>query len=354
MYPILYRKKTRTGFLSALLLFALLLRILCEPELRSGLLEQAKALLGGEALFRAVIFLETGVLPEQQPPQADKPPAPAPQGAETAPEGSAETAAASSAEPGTEAVQPQTAPAAFTAQEAEAIGLRGNCSYSVDKAALLLRPLGWTARPGPQVLILHSHSCESYTPCQGHEYTPSGNYRTLDPENSVIAVGEALLEELGKLGVEAIHDRSLNDYPDYNQSYANAREKTQALLARYPSIRLVIDLHRDALDNPVRESVERDGQILAPLMLAVGTDEGGLNHPHWEDNLSCGLKLQAIGLRDQPSLFKKLSFRKERFNGDLSPGALIVEVGSTENTLQEAQASMAYLARYVEELLRCE
>ena len=102
----------------------------------------------------------------------------------------------------------------------------------------------------------------------------------------------------------------------------------------------------------MRETVERDGQTLAPLMLLIGTDQGGLNHPHWADNLSCGLKLQALGLRDQPTLFKALSFRKERFNGDLCPGAFIVEVGSTENTLPEALASMPYLARCVAQLLQ--
>ena len=141
--------------------------------------------------------------------------------------------------------------------------------------------------------------------------------------------------------------------PSYNRSYAVAREKIADWLEQYPSIVMVLDLHRDALEQPVRETVERDGQVLAPLMLVVGTDEGGLSHPHWPDNLSCALKLQALGNRDQPSLFKRISFRASRFNGDMSPGALIVEVGSTENTLEEACASMPYLARYVEQLLRC-
>ena len=89
-------------------------------------------------------------------------------------------------------------------------------------------------------------------------------------------------------------------------------------------------------------------------MLVVGTDQGGLSHPHWERNLSCALKLQALGNREDPGLFKRLSFRKERFNGDMTPGSLIVEVGSTENTLEEAQASMPYLARILAELLRCD
>ena len=373
MYPILYRRRTRTGFLAGLLVFALLLRVLCQPNLRERLWEKARAVLGSEALFRAVIFLETGLLPEKSAPAGEArmgnglpaetaSPASSEPVAQTEEPAATEAAASSGEAPSSEtaqraeqaAEQPLPAgPAPFTPAEAEAIGLRGSCSYQVDKAELLLRPLNWPQEPGPRVLIIHSHSCESYTQSEGHTYLPDANFRTLDLSCNMIAVGDALLEELGKLGVEAVHDRTLNDYPSYNRSYAVAREKIGDWLEEYPSIVMVLDLHRDALEQPVRETVERDGQVLAPLMLVVGTDEGGLSHPHWPDNLSCALKLQALGNRDQPSLFKRISFRASRFNGDMSPGALIVEVGSTENTLEEACASMPYLARYVEALLRC-
>lgn len=346
MYPILYRRKTRTRFFLGLLALAICVRLFCVPNLAKAAWTRTKAFLGSEVLFRAAIFLQTGVLPEKQE---------APTAPETPPMTASpvSSAAPTEGETTTEAPAEQAAPA-FTAEEAKKITFRGDCSYSVDKAALLLAPLNWRQTEGPKVLIVHSHSCESYTQSEGHTYIPDANYRTLDLENNVTAVGDALAEALGELGVEVIHDRSYNDYPSYNRSYAVAREKIQQYLEDYPSILLVLDLHRDALEKPVRETVERDGKTLAPLMLVVGTDQGGLNHPHWEDNLSCGLKLQAIGNRDEPSLFKSLSFRRQRFNGDLSPGAIIVEVGSTENTLPEAQASMAYLARYIEELLRCE
>ena len=400
MYPILYRRRTRVRFLLLLPALALCLRLLCVPGLRTALQERAGAVLGGKALLRAVFLLETGTMPEfvprlRQSAAPETEPAlrrgdsapPHEAGAETAfpaealssptetlaaptetLAASTETLAASTetlaaptetlaaptetlAAP-TEALTAPDAPV-FTAEEAEAIRFRGNCSYEVDKAALLLRPLDWPKEAGPKLLIIHSHSCEAYTQSEAHSYIPSESYRTLDLANNMIAVGDALAEELAALGVEAIHDRTLNDYPSYNRSYAVAREKIQAYLAQYPSLVMVIDLHRDALDQPVRETVERDGKTLAPLMLVIGTDEGGLSHPHWDRNLSCGLKLQALANRDFPGLFKSLSFRASRFNGDLTPGSIIVEVGSTENTLDEAQASMPYLARYVAELLRC-
>ena len=370
MYPILYRKKTGTSFCAALLLFALSVRLLGLPVFRAALWEAAQNALGGETFFRVALFLETGVLPDRAAAPEVFPFQPVTQAQPSASDGSeasttastelpasAETDAPLRTEAPTQSAEPAqpasaaSAPPPFTEAEAEAIRFRGNCTYQVDKTALLLRPLNWKQLPGPKILIVHSHSCEAYTQSEGHSYIPDANYRTLDLSNSVVAVGDALTEALGALGVEAIHDRTYNDYPDYNRSYAVAREKIQTYLEQYPSITMVIDLHRDALDKPVREKVEWEGKTLAPLMLVIGTDEGGLNHPHWEDNLSCGLKLQALGNRELPGLFKNLSFRRERFNGDLTPGSLIVEVGSTENTLPEAIASMPYLARWVAELL---
>jgi len=241
MNPMIYRRKRGAGLLAGLSALALLL-VLLAPNLRETLWEKARSLLGSEALLRAVIFLETGILPEKSAPAGE-----ARMGnglpSETASPASSGPAAQTEAPPATEAAcsgeAPSTAergeeaadqplpagPAPFTPAEAEAIGLRGSCSYQVDKAELLLRPLNWPREPGPRVLIIHSHSCESYTQSEGHSYLPDANFRTLDLSCNMIAVGDALLEELGALGVEAVHDRTLNDYPSYNRSYAVAREK---------------------------------------------------------------------------------------------------------------------------------
>ena len=390
MYPILYRKKTRIRFYLCLLGAALCLRLLCAPALREAARREARELLGRSELLRGVVFLETGMRTTEASPiespdnaasrdeqcsSADGHPDPAARrdeqcsSADEQPDPAArrdEQCSSADKQPGADNADKQclslpsgserpNAPeiAPFTPEEAEEIDFRGDCSYEVDKAALLLRPLGWPKEPGPKVLIIHSHSCESYTECDGHTYLPSANYRTLDMNNNVVAVGDALAEALARLGVEVIHDRTYNDYPDYNSSYAVARSKIKAYLEQYPSIVMVLDLHRDALEKPVRETVELEGQTLAPLMLVIGTDEGGLYHPNWADNLSCGLKLQALANRETPELFKRISFRAQRFNGDLTGGSLIVEVGSTENTLPEAVAAMPYLAEYVAELLEC-
>lgn len=370
MHPLFYRKTFRTGFCAGLLVFAALLRLALVPGLPRRVVLAAKRALGSRALFEAALFLETGVRADagglRGTGEAGSTGA-APQGLTgAAPQGPASTASdppspgltedgekASTWETGDES-SGAGRPEAFRAEEAEAIGLRGNCGYAVDKAALLLEPLGWEKLEGPQVLIIHTHSCESYTPSEGYEYEVSGDFRTLDKSASVIAVGDRLAAELEARGVGVIHDTSYNDYPSYNSSYAVAREKIQGYLAEHPSIRIVIDLHRDAMEVPVREATELDGQAVAKLMLVVGTDEGGLYHPDWARNLSCALKLQALTNRSAPGLCKDLSFRRERFNGDLCPGEMIVEVGSTGNTLPEALAAAPYLARSIAELLEVE
>lgn len=367
MYPLMYRRNARTCYCAGIIVFAMLLRLALAPGLGRNLRAWGSAVLGSDALFQTVLFLETGVAhplpvtPAEGAPDASgevRRPSERSASPQTAPlsEPDPSQGAALSPEtepPADEVFSPREADIApFTAGEAEAISLRGNCTYTVDKTALLLSPLEWSLQPGPKILILHSHSCESYTPSEGYAYVASGNYRTLELSRNVVAVGDALAEELGRRGVECIHDRTLNDYPDYNRSYANARQKIADYLSQYPSIVMVVDLHRDALEDPVRETAELNGTVCAPLMLVVGTNEGGLDHPHWQRNLSCALKLQALANRAQPGLFKALSFRKERFNGDMTGGSVIVEVGSTENTLPEAIASMPYLAEDLAALLQ--
>ena len=239
----------------------------------------------------------------------------------------------------------------FSPAEAEAISISGSCSYAVDKAGLLQAPLPFALSDRAAVLIVHTHTTEAYTPAEGAEYAETGAYHTRDETRNMLAVGDALEAALNALGVPVIHDRTVHDEPDYNASYANAKRTIEADLAENDAIVLVLDLHRDAAEPPVREALELDGQACAKLMLVVGTDEGGLYHPFWQENLSCALKLQALLQRSAPGLCRPLNLRRERFNGQASPGAFIVEVGSTGNTLEEAKRSMPYLADAVAKLL---
>lgn len=225
--------------------------------------------------------------------------------------------------------------------EADEITIAGKCTYSYDKKALLERPSAMElSQEGPKVLIIHTHSSEAYTQETGWEYTPTAAYRTLDASRSVIAVGDAVAAVLEEQGIETIHDRSCNDDPSYNDSYWTALRKIEAWKEQYPSIQMVLDLHRDAIaddaGNAVGLSTLQNGQSAAQLMLVVGTDQGGLTHPDWQENLANALKLQAVLQGQYPGLCRNLDLRTERFNQHCTPGSLLVEVGTNGNTLRQA------------------
>ena len=241
-------------------------------------------------------------------------------------------------------------PEAFSAAEADAITIAGACSYAVDKAALLTRPSALTAKAdGPKVLIVHTHTSEAYTPEPGWEYESSDPLRTGDAEHSVVRLGTRVAELLNAHGIETLHDTALNDYPSYNGAYERMRQTIEGYLAQYPSIEMVLDLHRDAANDPagmpVAFTAEVGGARCAQLMLVVGSDEGGLTHPDWKENLANALKLQALLNRIAPGLCRDIDLRTERFNQHETPGSLLVEFGCTGNTLAEALRSADYLAQ---------
>ncbi len=245
----------------------------------------------------------------------------------------------------------------FTDAEADAIEISGACSYDVDKRALLRQPTTLDfSQDGPKILIVHTHSCEAYTPTAAWDYEPSDSYRTRDETRSVIRVGSEIQAVLEDAGIETIHDTALNDDPAYSGAYARMLTTIEGYLARYPSIQMVLDVHRDAVENPdgtqVCYTTELDGERCAQVMLVVGTDEGGMEHPNWRENLANALKLQALLNRSHPGLCRHIDLRTERFNAHTSPGALLAEFGAAGNTLPEAIRAGRYFAQGVVEFIR--
>lgn len=247
--------------------------------------------------------------------------------------------------------QPLLKPA-FQAEDAELIEIRYHWDCALDTQAMLLSELRWdlTAQ-GPQVLILHSHATESYTPTPDRSYRESSPYRTLDPEHNMLQVGEALKRALEARGIGAIQDTTLHDYPDYADSYIRSRETVREYLETYPTIRLVLDLHRDAasLDSGTQLCTHArvNGRDAAQVMLVVGTDAGGRTHPGWQENMALAMKLHAQLEKAYPGLCRPIDCRTERFNQDLSAGALLVEVGAAGDTLEEALITVEALAEVI-------
>ena len=164
---------------------------------------------------------------------------------------------------------------------------------------------------------------------------------------NMLSIGAEVARRLEAGGVTAIQDRSLHDYPSYNGSYTDARKSIRKYLAEYPTIRLVLDLHRDAADTPsgqLRTLASTGAGDCAQLMLVMGSSASGRKHPDWEQNLSLALKLQAVLERNDPGITRSTVLRAQRFNQDLSPGCLLVEVGAAGNTHAEALRAADALA----------
>lgn len=242
----------------------------------------------------------------------------------------------------------------FIAADAQEIEVRYNCSLRPDLEELITRPLTWDLTGDePTVLILHTHATESYTQSAGEDYEETASFRTLDEGYNMISVGDRLAQLLEAGGVAVIHDRTLHDYPSYNGSYSHARKAVESWLEQYPSIRLVLDIHRDASgdnNSQMKTSATVDGRASAQLMLVVGTNASGLNHPNWEENMALALKLQVQLERNASGICRYINLRSQRFNQDESPGALIIEVGAAGNTHDEALTAVEVLAKGILDL----
>ena len=205
---------------------------------------------------------------------------------------------------------------------------------------------------GPRVLILHTHTTESFTQTASR-YQETSPYRTLDPGHNMIALGNIVAEILEDAGIDVIHDTEFHDYPSYNGSYSHAAASTRAYLEKYPTIELILDLHRDAADTPTGQmatSCTIGGQSAAQLMFVLGTDKR-LKHPEWEENLSLALKLQILLEKENPGICRDLTLSKNRYNQHLGKYALLVEIGAAGNTLDQCKPAARELGEAIVQLV---
>lgn len=235
----------------------------------------------------------------------------------------------------------------FSSADKDLVEVNNVCGYSIDVEAMLAEPLSWNLQQEePTVLILHSHGSESYKNTEDYQETAA--YRTLDKDYNVVSVGAVVKEKLEAAGISVIHDTTLHDYPSYNDAYVAARESIAAYLEEYPSICLVLDIHRDAVEdqrgNQLGYSLTVDGKETAQLMMVVGTNASGRNHPNWEKNMALAVKLHVQLEKQTPGICRAISFRTQRFNQDLSGGGMLIEIGAAGNTRQEALLGAEQLA----------
>ena len=203
------------------------------------------------------------------------------------------------------------------------------------------------------IILFHTHTCESYTSSNKFPYTPTGTFRTTDLNFTVARVGDELTHHLTNYGYNVIHNKDYHDYPSYNGSYNNSLETVENILKTNPAD-IIFDIHRDAIGSrsDYAPSVKiGDEDVCAQIMFVIGTNEGGLWHPNWNQNLKFAVKVQQKAEEMYPGLFKPIMLTKYRYNQHTGKYASIIEVGSTGNTLEQCLNSMKYLAKVLDEIL---
>lgn len=201
------------------------------------------------------------------------------------------------------------------------------------------------------IIIFHTHTCESYTQTENNRYESSGNYRTTDLSHSVARVGDVLETYLKSFGFHVIHDKTYHDYPAYNGSYGRSLKTVSELKQKNKDVEIIIDLHRDAMgDESYAPKVKIGNEYVSQIMFVIGTDGNGLEHNNWRKNLEFAIKVQKIGNEMYPGLFKPIIVRNARYNQHLSGAATIIEFGATGNTLEECENSAKYLAKVLDKV----
>lgn len=202
------------------------------------------------------------------------------------------------------------------------------------------------------IVIFHTHTCESYTPTENFKYKESGNFRTTDINYSVARVGTELTKYLEHYGYNVIHDTTLYDYPSYSASYDRSLKGVAKILEENENTDVVFDLHRDAIgDSSYAPTVKIGDEEAAQMMFVIGSNGGGSEHDNWNDNLKLAIKIQEKANELYPGLFKPIILRDSRYNQQLAKGASIIEVGATGNTMEQCLNSMKYLSKVLSEVL---
>lgn len=239
--------------------------------------------------------------------------------------------------------------------------------FQPDEDALLLRENGFAGQDdisavygedAPLVLIIHTHATEAYSEEGIDSYSANKSFHSTVPDENVTSVGEIFASALNMCGINSIHCRDMFSLESYDKAYEYSAAAVYTYLEQYPSIKYVFDIHRDALftleNGQIAPIYTTAGQETAQVMLVVGTNEAGAAHPDWENNLSLALNLQKTMLDRFPGSARPYNLRTASFNQQLSPGFLLLEIGSSGNTLPEAKRAAVSTALAFAEVINNE
>lgn len=252
-------------------------------------------------------------------------------------------------------ISPYTAPLSY-----KSIYMKNSTELSIDLKTIAEEKLGLSLNSGsePQVLIMHTHTTESYMEKASDYYTADFKPRTDDNSKNMVRIGAIIAEKLNNAGIKTLHDTTQHDNPQYTGSYSRSAKNVTSYLQKYPSIKLVLDIHRDAVTSGESDKVklvtEINGKKAAQVMLVMGSQSGTVtNHPNWRENLKLAARLQQKTEEKYPTLARPLLLMPKKYNQNLSTGSLLIEFGTDANSLAEACYSAELMGNTLAELF-CE
>lgn len=236
--------------------------------------------------------------------------------------------------------------------------MKNSTNLEINIKELLSAPLDFkiAKNDSPQVLIVHTHTTETYMTEDADYYTSAFSSRTRDAQKNMVSVGNIVAEKLNQAGIKTLHDATEHDYPNYTGSYSRAAKTINSYLKKYPTIKVVLDLHRDAVSSGDSDKVklvtEINGKKAAQVMLVMGSQSGSVtNFPKWKENLKLAVRLQQKIEEKYPTLARPLSLMPKNYNESLTTGSLLIEFGTDVNTLAEAHYSAELVGDSIAELL---
>lgn len=203
----------------------------------------------------------------------------------------------------------------------------------------------------PQVLIMHTHTTESFERFDAGFYDVNYPTRSTEPEENIISVGKVLCEELNAAGICAVQASEYHDYPQYDNSYSRSAETVKEYLEEYPSIKIVLDIHRDGMQREdktrIKPTIEINGKKTAQIMIICGADDGTMGLPNFRENLKLAARLQNASETLYPGFARPLYLAYRHYNQNLTTGSLLIEVGSEASTLSEAKNAAVLVAEII-------
>jgi len=196
-------------------------------------------------------------------------------------------------------------------------------------------------KSSPQVLVIYTHTTESFSSTDNGYYDPNAPTRDTDKTKSVVRVGDEIVKYLEQNGIGVYHDTAYNDYPEFDGAYARSLSAIQNDMKKYPSIKVVLDIHRDSIQQNdgtrIKPTVVINGKKAAQIMIISGCGEPGssLTVPDWQWNYRFALRIEQQLNKSCLGLARPIDLVDKQYNQQVSHGTLLVEFGTDVNTLDE-------------------